>query len=513
MSNRVDVIEAASAGAKAPGTREFLRRGAKTLFINGEWRPSRTGKTFDAENPAKALTLLAISDGDGSDVDDAVSAARKAFEGGWPATTPQQRSRLLFRFAELLEKHEDELAELMTLETGKLIGDAYTEARFTVESFLYYAGWPTKVYGETAATGPDRLAYTLREPVGVCGLIVPWNAPLGIAANKVGPALACGNTLVLKPAEQSSLSSVRMVELMAEAGFPPGVVNLVTGKGPPTGAALAAHPGVDKVSFTGSTAVGKQILGASVGNLKRVSLELGGKSPAVIFADANLAAAVPSSVFGIFWHQGEFCIAASRMFIQQEIYDQFVEQFLIAAKRIKLGDPFDPGTTMGPLVSRSHRDRVLDYVRSGRADGADLRLGGVAVEGSRGYFFEPTVFTSVGNDMKIAREEIFGPVASLIPFKDEDDAVFRGNDTAYGLAASVWTNDISRAHRVARRLDAGTVWINTYLMLEDSMPFAGFKQSGVGGERGLLAIEAYTRRKSIFVHLSPEHSPRRGPTS
>src|SRR5579875_2126144 len=448
-------IESAARGAKSAAALDFLRR-PKQLLIGGKWVPAKSGKTFETINPANEEGLALVADGDRADIDEAVAAARRAFEAGrWPSLGPHQRARYLLRIADLIEQHADELAQLITLDNGKPISEATVEVGRTVDTFRYYAGWATKFYGETNPSAPDFFNYTLREPVGVCGQIIPWNGPLSTISWKVAPALAFGNTLVLKPAEQTPLPAVRMGELICEAGLPDGVVNIVTGFGPTAGAALAGHPDVDKVAFTGSTEVGKLILQASAGNLKRVSLELGGKSPNVIFADADLEQAVAISASGVFRNQGQVCCAATRMFVQERIYDRFADAIAAKANEIRLGPPLDPATTMGPLVSREQHERVLGYLQLAREEGAQAKAGGERVPQARGYFVKPTIFTGASNQMRIAREEIFGPVAVLIPFKDENDAVLQGNDTTYGLAAGVWTRDLSRAHKVARALKAG----------------------------------------------------------
>jgi acyl-CoA reductase-like NAD-dependent aldehyde dehydrogenase len=358
------------------------------------------------------------------------------------------------------------------------------------------------LYGETNPSDGRVFNFTLREPLGVCGQIIPWNGPLSMAAWKIAPALACGNTTVLKPAEQTPLTAIRLGELILEAGVPPGVVNIVTGFGETAGAAIAAHPGIDKVAFTGSTDVGRLILKASAGNLKRVTLELGGKSPNIVFADADIGKALAASVGGFCFLSGQVCVAGTRVFVQQEIYDEFVEKLSAQAAQFPVGDPFDAKSFMGPLVSREQFDRVSAYFDVGQRDGAQLKTGG-GRWGNKGYFVKPTVFSGVRNDMRIAREEIFGPVAAVIPFKDEDDAIFQGNDTQYGLAAAVWTRDVSRAHRVGRALKAGTVWVNTYMNVDPISPFGGYKQSGIGRELGVHSIDSYTQIKSLFIDLAP----------
>jgi acyl-CoA reductase-like NAD-dependent aldehyde dehydrogenase len=503
MAASTPSVEIAAKGAKSTAALEFLKRGPKKLLINGKWVPSKSGKTFETINPANEETLALIAEGDKADVDDAVKAARKAFEDGrWPRLNPHQRARYLFKIAELIEQHGDELAELETLDNGKPLTQAKAiDIAGAAETFRYYGGWATKIYGETNPSDPAMFNYTLREPVGVCGQIIPWNFPLLMAAWKLAPALACGNVSVLKPAEQTPLTALRLGELICEAELPDGVVNIVTGFGPGAGSSIAEHPDIDKVAFTGSGEVGKLILQASAGNLKRVSLELGGKSPNIIFSDAQMDQAVPNAMMGVFFNSGQVCCAGTRVFVQRDVHDQFAEQLVQFTGGMKTGDPLDPKTTMGPLVSKEQHDRVLGYLKVGKDEGAALKAGGGVGSHERGYFVEPTVFTGVNNNMRIAREEIFGPVAAVIPFKDENDAVLQGNDTTYGLAAGVWTRDISRAHAVARKLKAGTVWVNCYSVLDPISPFGGYRQSGFGRELGKHAIELYTQIKSVYVKL------------
>jgi phenylacetaldehyde dehydrogenase len=485
-----------------PSVLEFLSRGPKKLLIGGKWVPAKSGKTFETINPAHEEVLAIVAEGDNADVDDAVQAARKAFEGGkWPVIGPHQRARYLFRIAELIETNAKELAKLITLDNGKPIEESIAEAARAAETFRYYGGWATKIYGETNPSDPSLFSYSLREPIGVCGQIIPWNGPLSTISWKVAPALACGNTVVLKPAEQTPLPALRLGELMLEAGVPEGVINIVTGFGPTAGAAIGAHPDIDKVAFTGSTEVGKLILRASAGNLKRVSLELGGKSPNIIFADADLERAVALSARGVFRNQGQVCCAATRMFVQESIYDEFAERIAAKANEIKLGEPLDKTTTMGPLVSQEQHERVLGYLKLAREEGADTRAGGERGPQPKGYFVKPTIYTGAKNGMRISREEIFGPVAVVIPFKDENDAVIQGNDTIYGLAAAVWTRDLSRAHKLARALKAGSVWLNCYGIIDPIAPFGGYKQSGFGRELGMHSIELYTEIKSVYVKL------------
>jgi len=473
----------------------------KRLLIGGEWRPARSGETFAAIDPAKGTVLGHAAAGDKADVDAAVTAARAAFSApAWAGMSPHERSRLLLRIAEQIEAHAEELAQLESLNNGVPLSNTRLAMAGVVDTFIYYAGWATKIYGETNPSSPGILNYTLREPVGVCGQIVPWNGPITSAAWKVAPALATGNTVILKPAEQTPLSSVRFAELLLEAGLPEGVFNLVTGFGETAGAAIAAHPGVDKVGFTGSTEVGKKILAASTGNLKRVTLELGGKSPNIIFKDADLDAAVAGSAMGFCFMTGQICVAASRILVHESVHDAFAEKLAAAVRAQVIGDPFDASTTLGPVVSKDQLDRVTGYFDIGRREGARVMTGGSAIARA-GYFVEPTVFAGVRNEMRVAQEEIFGPVTTLIPFRDEDEAIRIANDTPFGLAAAVWTRDLATAHRAARALRAGTVWINTYLHIDLISPFGGCKQSGLGRELGRQSLDAFTEVKSVFANL------------
>ncbi len=442
---------------------DFIKDSPKKLLIGGKWVPAKSGKTFETINPATEAVLCQIAEGDKADIDEAVKAARKAFEAGkWISMGPHERGRMLLKVADLIDKYADELAMLESLDNGKPVVQAKNiDVRGAAGAFRYFAGWPTKIYGETNPSDPSMFNYTLREPMGVCGLIVPWNFPLLMAVQKIAPALACGNTMVLKPAEQTPLTALRLGEILLEAGIPEGVVNVVTGMGPGAGSSIAEHMDIDKVSFTGSTEVGKLILQASAGNLKRVSLELGGKSPNIVLPDADMDAAVRTAVNGVFFNSGQVCVAGTRIFVQKDQYEGFVDKLTKASAAMTTGDPLNPDTRLGPLVSKEQFDRVNNYMAIGKKEGARVTIGGESV-GGKGYFVKPTVFADVDNNMKIAREEIFGPVAAAIPFKDENDAILQGNDTTYGLAAAVWTRDIGRAHRVARALKAGTVWINNY---------------------------------------------------
>jgi len=495
-------VQTSTEASKPPvASPDFLKDSPKKLLIGGKWVPAKSGKTFETINPATEEVLGLIAEGDKADIDEAVKAARKAFEGKWSTMGPHERGRLLLKIADLIDKHADELALLESLDNGKPLAQAkMIDVRGAAAQFRYFAGWPTKIYGETNPSDPSMFNYTLREPIGVCGLIVPWNFPLLMAVQKLAPTLACGNTAVLKPAEQTPLTALKLGEILLEAGVPEGVVNVVTGFGPGAGSSIAEHPDIDKVSFTGSTEVGKIILQASAGNLKRVSLELGGKSPNIVLPDADMDAAVNTAVNGVFFNSGQVCVAGTRIFVQRDQYDGFVDKLTKASAKMTTGDPLSPDTRLGPLVSREQFDRVTNYMEIGKKEGARVTIGGEKV-GGKGYFVKPTVFADVDNKMKIAREEIFGPVAAAIPFKDENDAILQGNDTTYGLAAAVWSRDISRAHRVARALKAGTVWVNNYGASDVGMPFGGYKQSGFGREGGKHVIELFTQIKSVYVKL------------
>src|SRR5947199_2755690 len=435
------------------------------LLINGQWVEG-SGKAFDTINPATGEVLTQVAEASEKDVDQAVAAARKAFEdtsGPWRKMSASERGKVLWRVGDLIEKNIDELAELETLDNGKPIFESrYVDMPMVADVFRYYAGWATKIHGETVNTFNHAFTYTLREPLGVVGAIVAWNFPLLLASWKLGPALACGNTVVLKPAEQTPLTALRFGELMLEAGLPAGVVNIVTG-GPETGAALVRHPGVDKVAFTGSTSVGKEIMRSSAETLKRVTLELGGKSPNIVFADSSMDTAVKGALNGIFYGKGEVCCAGSRLFVEKKVEDEFLTKLVEYSKKIKLGDPLDPKTRLGAIVSEKQMNTVLDYIESGKNEGATLLTGGkrASVNGDHGYFLEPTIFGGVKNDMKIAQEEIFGPVLATLSFDDVEEVAALANKNIYGLAAAIWTNDIKKAHQLSRRLRAGTVWINT----------------------------------------------------
>ncbi len=476
------------------------------LLIDGDWRESVTGKTFESTNPADESVLTTIALAGPEDVDLAVQAARKALEvGPWGRSTAAERGKILWRMGELIHERLQSLSLIETLDTGKTLFDSgKIELPMAAAIFQYYGGAVTGIGGRTMAARPDAFLYTLREPVGVVAAIVPWNFPFLLAAWKVAPALAAGCAVLLKPASQTPLSALEMGRIGVEAGLPPGVLQVLPGQGSTAGLALVRHPGVDKVAFTGSTEAGKTILRESAGTLKRVTLELGGKSPNIVFADADLDAAAKGAFNGIFYNKGEVCAAGSRLLVERSIHEEFVARIAERADQVVLGDPREKTTRMGPVVSAQQMDAVLGYIDRGRKDGARVVAGGrraPEVNGGKGYFVRPTVFDGVTPEMAIAREEIFGPVLATIEFADVDDAIAKGNATIYGLAAGVWTRDVSRAHRVARALKAGTVWVNAYNLYDPSLPFGGFKQSGFGRELGLEALEGFLETKSVWMNL------------
>lgn len=479
------------------------------LLIGGEWVDAASGKTFVTPNPATGQPLAEVAEADKEDIDRAVAAARKAFEGKWSKISARDRGRMIYKLAQLLEGKAKEIAQLETADNGKPIKESlYIDIPGAVENFEYFAGWATKIEGETIPVPGPYFNYTLREPVGVCGQIIPWNFPLLMAVWKLAPALAAGNTVVLKPAEQTPVTAMELGQLILEAGFPEGVVNIVPGFGATAGAALAGHPGIDKVAFTGSTEVGKLIAKAAAENVTKVSLELGGKSPNVIFADANLDQAVAATMMGIFFNQGQICTAGSRVFVEDKIKDEFLGRLAEKAGKIRIGDPADKDTQMGPQVSQEQLERIRSYAEIARGEGATVMTGGespaMAENLSGGYFYQPTILSNVTNDMRVAREEIFGPVVSAITFSDEGDLIRQANDSIYGLAAGIFTRDIVRAHRFAKDVKAGVVWINTFNMMNAASPFGGYKQSGYGREMGKHALDLYTQTKSVWVDLSDQ---------
>jgi aldehyde dehydrogenase (NAD+) len=477
---------------------------ATKLLINNKWVDSESGKTFETIDPATGQVITKVAEADAPDVDKAVKAARAAFSSGkWPSLSATQRGRLLYRLADLMEANINELARLETLDNGKPLSDSLNaDLPLSIACYRYYAGWADKIQGKTIPINGPYFCYTRHEPVGVVGQIIPWNFPLLMQAWKLGPALAAGNTVVMKPAEQTPLTALRVGELIIEAGFPPGVVNILPGYGPTAGQAIARHMDVDKVAFTGSTEVGHLIMEAAAqSNLKRVTLELGGKSPAIVFADADMDATIEGTHFGLFFNQGQCCCAGSRLYVEDKIYDEFVERSAKRARQRKVGDPFDPKTEQGPQVDQTQFDKVMGYIESGKKEGARLVCGGKRA-GERGYFVEPTVFADVKDRMTIAREEIFGPVMSILKFSSMDELVERANDTTYGLAAAVWTRDIGKAHAIANRVRAGTVWVNCYDVFDAAAPFGGFKQSGMGRELGEYGLQQYTEVKTVTVKLA-----------
>jgi aldehyde dehydrogenase (NAD+) len=472
------------------------------MLIGGQWQESLGGKRFPTVNPVNEEVIAEVPEGNEADVDAAVKAARKAFESGpWHKMDARDRGRLMNKLADLMETNLDELAALETLDNGKPIRDSKAaDLPLAIDCLRYYAGWADKLTGDTIPIRGNYFCYTRREPVGVAGQIIPWNFPILMAAWKWGPALAAGCTIVMKPAEQTPLTCLRMAELAQEAGIPDGVINVVTGYGQ-TGAAIVKHPGVDKIAFTGHYETAQKIMVDAAGTLKRLTFELGGKSPNVVFADADLDAAVAGAEFGLFFNQGQCCCAGSRLFVEQSIHDKFVEKLVARAKTRTLGDPFDLKTTQGPQVDSDQFQKIMSYIDKGKTEGAHCLTGGTRF-GDKGFFIEPTVFTNVSDNMSIARDEIFGPVLSVLPFKNAEEIIERANSTYYGLAAAVWTRDVAKAHKFAASVRAGTVWVNCYDVFDAAAPFGGFKMSGMGRECGEIALSNYTELKTVTMSLT-----------
>jgi aldehyde dehydrogenase (NAD+) len=471
------------------------------LLIDNQWVDPVEGGSFETYNPATGEVISKVAAASAKDVDKAVRAARRALESGpWATMDAADRGRLMYKLADLVERDSKDLAALESLNCGKTITDATGDMQGVVNTLRYYAGWADKVEGKTVPVRGSFLSYTLRQPVGVIGQIIPWNFPLLMLAWKWGPALACGNTIVMKPAEQTPLTALRLGELAMEAGFPAGVINLINGMGETTGAAMVVHPDIDKIAFTGHVDTAKIIQKAAADTLKRVTFELGGKSPNVIFADADMEQAVAGAFHAIYFHGGQCCTAGSRLFVEDKVRQEFVERLAEKSKERKLGDPLDPTTEQGPQVSQEQMDKILGYVKLGEKEGAALLTGGRRF-GSKGFFVEPTVFDNVKDNMAIAKDEIFGPVVSVLPFKSVDEVVTRANNTHYGLAAAVWTKDIDKAHLFAKQVKAGTVWVNCYHVVDTTTPFGGFKMSGQGRENGEAALEHYTEMKTVTVKL------------
>ena len=492
--------QATRAAARHP----FLDGKLKRMLIDGKWLEAASGKTFDSINPATGEILATVAEGDAEDIDRAVEAARRAFEGPWSKVKPFERQQILLRFADLVDQHADELTELDTLDMGAPVSRTRNMRRRAVGLLRYYAGMATALHGETIENSlpGEVFSYTLKEPVGVVGAIIPWNAPLSSSLWKIGPVLATGCTVVLKPAEEAPLTPLLLGQLALEAGVPPGVLNVVPGYGETAGAALAKHMGVDKVAFTGSHVTGQKIVQASSFNLKRVSLELGGKSPDIVFADADLDAAVPGAAMAVFANSGQICSAGTRLFVERKVYDEFVERVATFGKGLRVGNGMDPDVTIGPLVSQDQLDRVTGYLSIGRQEGARPLTGGERVTDgdlARGFFVPPTVFADVRDDMRIAQEEIFGPVISAIPFNDIEEVLGRANNTMFGLGSGVWTRDVSKAHRLARGIKAGSVWVNCYQAMDPAVPFGGYKMSGYGRESGIQHLEEYLNVKAVWI--------------
>jgi aldehyde dehydrogenase (NAD+) len=487
---------------EGPGL-DYLDGRPKRLLINGEWVLARSEKTFDSINPSTGEIIGEVAEGDAADVDAAVAAARRAFEGPWSKFTPQQRQNVMLKLADLVEQNLDELRLIDVVDMGAPVQRIRRSNR-VVENLRYFAGWPTKIHGETIPNSQPGsvFTYTLKQPVGVCASIIAWNGPLGATLSKIAPVLATGCTTILKPAEEASLTALRIGELIADLDLPPGVINIVTGYGESAGAALTSHPGVDKVAFTGSSSTGQNIVRAAAGNLKRVSLELGGKSPNVIFADANLDAAVPGATMAVFGNSGQVCYAGTRVFVERPIYDEFVARMSEFARALVVGNSLDPATEIGPVVSRAQLDRVTDYLDIGKNEGARTTAGGARlVEGdlANGYFVAPTVFADVEDDMRVAKEEIFGPVAAVLPFDTIDEVKQRANLTQFGLGGGVWTRDVGKAHQLAAAINTGVVWVNSYGLTDPAMPHGGTKMSGWGREYSSHGLDEYLNVKAVWI--------------
>jgi aldehyde dehydrogenase (NAD+) len=492
------------ATATAPAVRKATKPQIRQtqLLIDGQWTPARSGKTFETINPATEEVIASVAEADAADVEAAVLAARKAFDDGpWPRMDARERGKIMMRLADLMEAEIDELAALESLDNGKPVSDAKLgDIPLAISVLRYYAGWADKIQGATIPVSGNYFCYTRKEPVGVAGQIIPWNFPITMVSWKWGPALAAGCTVVMKPAEQTPLTALRLARLAQEAGVPDGVINVVPGFGPTAGAAIVKHPGIDKVAFTGSGETAQIIMRQAADQLKRLTFELGGKSPNIVFADADLDAAAAGAHVGIYLNQGQCCCAGSRLFVEDKIHGEFVERVVADSKARRVGDPFDPATQQGPQVDRAQFDKIMGYIEAGRREGATLATGGGRV-GDKGFFIEPTVFTNVKDEMAIAREEIFGPVLSVLKFSDMDELIRRANATNFGLAAAVWTRDIAKAHEAAKRLRAGTVWVNCYDVFDAAAPFGGFKQSGFGRELGEKGLDPYLEHKTVTVSL------------
>lgn len=482
-----------------------MESGKKQLLIGGEWRDASNGRTQPVVNPATEEVIAEVASATAEDVDAAVKAARVAFEGPWSQMSARERGRLVYKLGEQLMAEADEVARLETMHNGKPITESrHVEIPMAAECLQYFAGWADKFHGETVPVKGGQLVYTRREPLGVVAAIVPWNFPLLIAIWKVAPALAMGNTVILKPASQTPLTALKLGEMATAIGFPPGVLNIITGSGSVTGQAIVDHPGIDKISFTGDTSTGKGIMRGAAETLKHITLELGGKSPNIVFADADLDAAVRGATMGIFYGKGEVCAAGSRLLVESSIKDEFLAKVADRAKKMTAGDPLSPKTRLGAIASKNQLDRVLGYIDTAKKEGASLLAGGERIDigTGKGFFLQPTVFGNVTTDMTIAREEIFGPVLAAIEFTDVEDAIAKANNTVYGLASGIWTKDVKKAHYVASKLKAGTVWINTYNVYDTAAAFGGYKQSGFGRDMSMHALEAYTQVKTVWVDMA-----------